>query len=77
MMQHIQIPTSFPSESAQCDKYIHSLLDIIFLYFIYFVTFFFFFPNYARMLKKILKAAVPSKKQFNSLLIISLKHPYI
>lgn len=42
MMQHIQIPTSFPSESAQCDKYIHSLLDIIFLYFIYFVTFFFF-----------------------------------
>lgn len=42
MMQHVQIPISFPSESAQCDKYIHSLLDIIFLYFIYFVTFFFF-----------------------------------
>lgn len=39
-MHCVQIPVSFPSKSAQCDKYIHSLLDIIFLHFIHFVVFF-------------------------------------
>ena len=72
-MHCVQIPISFPSKSVQCDKYIHSLLDIIFLRFIYFG----FFPKYVKMLKKKLKDAVQCKKQFNSLLIISLKYPYI
>ena len=40
MLHCVQIPISFPSKSAQHDKYIHSLVGIIFLHFIYFAGFF-------------------------------------
>lgn len=51
-MHCVQIPISFPSKSAQRDKYIHSLLDIIFLHFIYFVG---FFPQVCKNAKKYIK----------------------
>lgn len=45
-MHCVQIPVFFPSKSARCDKYMQSLLDIIFLHFIYLVV----FPRVCKML---------------------------
>lgn len=63
MIHCVHIPISFPSKSAQCDKNIHSLLDIIFLYFIYLAVGFWFwfwfvclfFPQVCKNTKKIVQ----------------------